>query len=221
MWFLDSPQFAHWMAEPKGTLFCPGIPGAGKTMMAAIAVDHLVRKIHGIGTEVAYLYCSYKSKEVQNVSSQLEAILKQVTQARPSLIATVDELHHQHAGRGTRPFVNELSMALESILENIPVLYVVVDALDEFLDNGMRHQFIAKLCDLQKAAHLRFMVTSRFIPDITAQFREAPILEIRASDEDVRKFIAGQSDRLPKCIQDDAELQAMVQERIVRAVDGM
>ncbi|OAF60440.1 hypothetical protein VC83_03381 [Pseudogymnoascus destructans] len=43
-WFLDSPEFNKWTDEPSQTLFCPGIPGSGKTMVSAITVDHL-RKV--------------------------------------------------------------------------------------------------------------------------------------------------------------------------------
>src|SRR5262245_58071509 len=42
-WFLESPEFANWLREPGSTLFCPGIPGAGKTMLAAITIDHLLK----------------------------------------------------------------------------------------------------------------------------------------------------------------------------------
>jgi hypothetical protein len=40
-WFLKSPPFIEWLEGKKKTLFCPGIPGAGKTMIASIAVNHL------------------------------------------------------------------------------------------------------------------------------------------------------------------------------------
>src|SRR5438105_551348 len=29
-WLLDSPEFQTWLKTVKQTLFCPGIPGAGK-----------------------------------------------------------------------------------------------------------------------------------------------------------------------------------------------
>ncbi|KAF9733795.1 hypothetical protein PMIN02_010569 [Paraphaeosphaeria minitans] len=65
------------------------------------------------------------------------------------------------------------------------------------------------------------MATARFIPEIEAEFQKAVKLEIRASDGDVRRFVAGQMDRLPKCIQRDPALQKVVQEKIPERVDGM
>jgi hypothetical protein len=65
------------------------------------------------------------------------------------------------------------------------------------------------------------MVTARFILDIEDAFRAALNLEVRASREDVKRFIAGQTYRLPTCIQRSAALQDMAQEKILKAVDGM
>jgi hypothetical protein len=42
-WFLGFMEFGEWLQGPEKTLFCPGIPGAGKTIMAAIAIKHLCR----------------------------------------------------------------------------------------------------------------------------------------------------------------------------------
>ena len=117
-WFLDAPEVAKWLSEPKGTLFCPGIPGAGKTMVAAIAIDYLLKLVqssshpHG----VAYVYCNYKAQEEQDASRMLAAILKQLVQTRPSIIGPVEQLHQQHANRGTRPVLNEISSALQDVL---------------------------------------------------------------------------------------------------------
>jgi hypothetical protein len=46
-------------------------------------------------------------------------------------------------------------------------------------------------------------------------------LEVRASGDDVRRFVAGQVYRLPNCIQRNFELQHMVRKGIVESVDGM
>jgi hypothetical protein len=53
---------------------------------------------------------------------------------------------------------------------------------------------------------MRLMVTSRFVPKVEDTFRLALRLEVKASDEDVQQFVAGQIHRLPVCIQRDVEL---------------
>ena len=101
-------------------------------------------------------------------------------------------------------------------------VYIVVDALDECQDSdGTRRQFLTQLQMLQVGTDLRLMITSRFIPDLVNRLREALTLEVRASSEDVRRFIAGQFHRLPNCIQRDTALQGIIQDKVTEAVDGM
>jgi hypothetical protein len=38
-WFLQDIKFQEWNRSKDGTLFCPGIPGAGKTIMASVVID--------------------------------------------------------------------------------------------------------------------------------------------------------------------------------------
>ncbi|KAF2809675.1 uncharacterized protein BDZ99DRAFT_33975 [Mytilinidion resinicola] len=191
-------------------------------MVAAIAIDHLLTLVHSSSHGVAYVYCNYKAREEQDVSRMLAAILKQLVQARPSLVGPVERLHKQHANRGTRPSPDEVFSALQDVLAHYSTIHIVVDALDECQDSdGTRCQFLAKLRDLQAVRDVRLMATSRFIPEITDGFNEALRLEVQASREDVKRFVAGQSYRLPRCIQHDPALQEIVQEKIVEAVDGM
>ncbi|OCK74174.1 hypothetical protein K432DRAFT_438081, partial [Lepidopterella palustris CBS 459.81] len=221
-WFLDAPEFARWLSEPKGTLFCPGIPGAGKTMVAAIAIDHLLKAVQSSSFGVAYVYCNYKAQEEQDASSMLAAVVKQLVQARPSTAEPIERLHKQHANRGTKPSLEEIFDTLREVVAKHSIVYIVVDALDECRDSdGTRGQFLARLRELQAGQDIRLIATSRFIPEVEAEFRTAVRLEVQASNEDVRRFVAGQIYRLPKCIQRDPALQKMVEEKIPEAVDGM
>lgn len=189
-------------------------------MIAAIAISHLLeltyKSLHG----VAYVYCNYKSQEEQDASSMLAAILKQLVQGRSSAIEPIERLHQRHVDRGTKPSLEEIYNTLLDVLTHYKSVHIVIDALDECQD-GARFQFISKLRDLQSRHDVRLMATSRFIPDIQDAFSETPVLEVQASREDVKRFVAGQTYRLPRCIQRDFALQEMVQERIVEAVDGM
>jgi Cdc6-like AAA superfamily ATPase len=219
-WFLDAPEVSRWLNEVKATLFCPGIPGAGKTMLAAVAIDHLLNTAQNSAHGTAYVYCNYKAQEEQDVSSMLAAILKQLVSGQPSAVEHIERLHQKHAVRGTKPSLDEITNALRNVLAHYPYVCVVIDALDE-CQSATRRQLLAKLRDLQAGRDVRLMVTARFIPDIEDTFQTALRLEVQASREDVKRFIAGQTYRLPACIQRSAALQDMMQEKILDAVDGM
>jgi hypothetical protein len=219
-WFLDAPEVARWLNDAKTTLFCPGIPGAGKTMVAAIAVDRLLDSAQNGAYGVAYVYCNYKSQADQDIVSILAAILKQLVQSRLSTLGPVERLHQKHAGRGTKPSLDDIYSALRDVLAQYPYVHIVVDALDE-CQSETRRQLCTKLLDLQKGAEVRLMVTSRFVPDVEDAFRLALRLEVQASDADVKRFVAGQIHRLPGCVQRNTTLQELVQRRVVEAVGGM
>jgi Cdc6-like AAA superfamily ATPase len=221
-WFLDSLEFKKWLQGSDKTLFCPGIPGAGKTMIAAIAIDHLRRTTQCSMVGVAFLYCSYKAQVDQTASNLFSALLKQLVQNRPDIAAPVTQIYDKHSKQRSRPSVDEIFRALLSICSNYTTVYIVVDALDECTDrDGARSLLIDKLHELQSTIDVRLLFTSRFILGITQNFQSNLRLEVRASEEDVRRYIVGQIPRLPNCIKRDDELRDTLQNTIIKTVDGM
>jgi hypothetical protein len=109
-----------------------------------------------------------------------------------------------------------------SICSAYSTVYLVVDALDECTDrNGARKKFVNKLRELQAMTPLRLLITSRFNPEIEKWFKSDLKLEIRASSNDVRRYVAGQVPRLPNCVQRNCELIQEIPDRIAEDVDGM
>jgi hypothetical protein len=191
-------------------------------MVAAIAIDRLLNNSsHG----VAYVFCNYKSQveqKEQDAYGMLSAILKQLMQAQPPTLSTVEKLYRKHADRGTKLSLDEISSALQNILLHFPTTYIVIDALDECQDQGnIRRQFLPKLRNLQAVRDVRLLVTSRLIPEIEDAFQDALRLEVQASKDDIELFVAGQMDRLPSCVQGNTTLQKNVRDKIVKASDGM
>jgi predicted ATPase with chaperone activity len=89
IWFAESPKFLSWIHGSNQTLFCPGIPGAGKTMIAAIAIDYLWKHVQNKDIGVAYIYYNYKTQADQTATKLAAVILKQLIQERPSIAEPV------------------------------------------------------------------------------------------------------------------------------------
>jgi Cdc6-like AAA superfamily ATPase len=210
----------QWLGEAKATLFCPGIPGAGKTIVAATTIDHLLQLSKKTSLGVAYIFCNYKMQEQQDVLGILAAILKQLVQGRLSTAVYIERLYEEHDKGKTKPSLDNIYRALQDVLGHYPTVHIVIDALDECQDST-RVQLLAKLRDLQTGQDVRLMATSRFMLKVESVFKGALMLEVKASEEDVKHYVVGQTWRLPTCIQLDAALQKLVQEKIVEAVDGM
>lgn len=195
------------------------MPGAGKTMIAAIAIDHLTSIKESDDNGVAYIFCNYKAQADQSAPALLAALLKQLVQSQADPAGPVLQMCDLHFNRKSRPSVDEIFRALQLACLTYATVYVVVDALDECTDaDDDRSQLLDKLHQLQATIDVRLLCTSRYITDIAQRFQSDPRLEVRASEEDVRRFIAGQMPRLPKY---DEQLKCTIENKITEIVDGM
>jgi hypothetical protein len=207
----------------KQTLFCPGIPGAGKTILTSIVVEYLYTKFQkdkDIG--IAYLYCNFRRRDEQKVETLLASVLKQLARCLSSLPESVKSLYDSHMDRQTRPTFNEILSTLQSISALYSRIFIVVDALDECqASNGCRTKLLNELFALQARCGANFFTTSRFIPEIDERFKDSMRLEIRASNQDIQIYLDGHISQLPRCVRRSAELRDEIKAEIIKAVDGM
>jgi hypothetical protein len=222
-WLLDSTEYQTWVETNKQTLFCPGIPGAGKTILTSIVVEELTTRFQNnksIG--IAYLYCNFRRQHEQKVEDLLASLLKQLTQGRSSLPDTIKSLYDSHQDKRTRLSFDELSRALQSVVTIYSRVFFVIDALDECqVSRNCRKTFLSELLSLQAKCGANLFATSRFIPEITENFQGSILLEIRASEHDIRRYVDGHMSYLPSFVERSPDLQEEVRTGIVKAVDGM
>jgi hypothetical protein len=222
-WLLDSEQFQMWLNTNKQTLFCPGIPGAGKTILTSIVVEELTKRFSNDPTiGIAYIYCNFRRQEEQKIDDLLASLLKQLAESQPSQPGTVKELYDRHKANRTRPSLAEISRALQSIVAAYSRVFLIVDALDECqVSNGSRQRFLLSLFDLQEKCGANLFATSRPVSNIEREFERNSTLEIRASEKDVRRYLDSHMFRLPGFVVRSLELQEEIKTAIVKAVDGM
>jgi hypothetical protein len=92
-WLLNSNEFQAWLHTSKQTFFCPGIPGAGKTIITSIVVNHLRTEFQNdANIGIAYLYCNYQQQQQQKTEDLLSSLLKQLAQELPSVPVDIKSL---------------------------------------------------------------------------------------------------------------------------------
>jgi hypothetical protein len=222
-WLLDSDQFLEWLTKDKQTLFCPGMPGAGKTIITSIVVDHLYTKFqNNSDVGIAYLYCNFRYQQEQKPADLLASLLKQLVQEQPSVPESIKSLYKRHKNESTRPSFDEISTTLHSVVADYSRTFIIIDALDEYqISDGGRRWFLSEIFNLQAKTGASFFATSRFIPEIAKEFEGSISLEIRARDEDVRRYLNGHMSQLPSFISRSPDLQDEIKTNIIKAVDGM
>jgi hypothetical protein len=74
---------------------------------------------------------------------------------------------------------------------------------------------------LQATSNANVFATSRFIPEITERLSGMPTLEIRASQEDVPRYLLDNLSILPSFVSRNKDLQEEISSVITTSVDGM
>ena len=222
-WLLDSDEFQGWLNQKHQTLFCPGIPGAGKTMITSIVIDNLCTMFkNDSSVGIAYLYCSFRQQQDQKPADLLASLLGQFVQGQPSVPNSIKSLYGRHKDKRTRLSFGEILKALLSIMASYSRTFIAIDALDECgISNGGCRKLLSEIFNIQAKNGTSLFATSRFIPDITEEFKGSPSLEIRANDGDVRRYLDGNISQLRPFIFRKPDLQEEIKTEIVKAVDGM
>ncbi|KAF2807096.1 purine and uridine phosphorylase [Mytilinidion resinicola] len=189
-WFLDSAQFQAWLKTDKQTLFCPGIPGSGKTFITSIVIDYLQTNYEN--SNVAYLYCKVNQQDQQTLEGLLGSTLKQLVRKQFPLPKIVVDLYDQHKAKQSRPELTEISTVLRSIISLGSRSFIIIDALDECQNHlGCRDDFLEQIFTLQTNARVNIFATSR-PEEVQTKFSKSIVREIIATDEDMKTYLDDQ-----------------------------
>ncbi|KAJ7108251.1 ankyrin repeat-containing domain protein [Mycena epipterygia] len=219
-WLLSDPQFKSWESGTEQVLWCRGIPGAGKTVLSSMVVNHLrVESLNDIG--VACVYLNHKETEVQTPVNLLAALWKQLVIGK-TLSSAVHALYQQHHERDTRPSLDEILNLLQSAMAQHSRTYFIVDALDEYPED--QRDVLLRYLSLLSRPTTSLMITSR--PHVTLDpfLPNVQMMEIYATEDDILQYVdmhIQQSPRLFRHIKAHPELQEEICSKIINNVEGM
>ncbi|UKZ56063.1 hypothetical protein TrVGV298_009889 [Trichoderma virens] len=224
-WLLNSTEFNEFIETDKQIIFCPGIPGAGKTVMTAAVIDYLHKRFgNDSSIGIAYIYFNFKRYNEQTPNSVFLSLLKQVAKQQPCLPDSVKSLHERHAKRNTRPSFEEILETFQEVVNLYTKAFVIIDALDECSTVGhCRETILSEIIACAKRSDLKLFTTSRDIPEISDRFKSTLRLEIGATELDIRRYIDGRLSKLPpiSVISQSKSLQEEIKTAINNTVNRM
>jgi hypothetical protein len=88
-------------------------------------------------------------------------------------------------------------------------------------DDDSRATLLLEIFNLRAECQESIFATSRDIPEVTTKFQGSLRLEIRASPQDVQRYLEGHMSQMPGCIQRNSDLQNEIMAAIIQAVDGI
>ncbi|KAF9879391.1 ankyrin repeat protein [Colletotrichum karsti] len=222
-WLLDSEEFKSWISGKSKTLLCPGMPGAGKTVMASTVVDELLRQFQDdpdVG--VAYIYCNFKDQERQNHHDLIASLAKQLAQSRSSMPRSLKEMYEIHQMSRTPMSLQETSDLLQAIASSYRRLFVIIDALDE-CETKSRRALLSEVFRLQQRQNTNILATTRQIPEIidSDHFKGSVSVQVSALDADVSRYISSRIPDMQSFVQKRSELQEEIKRGILGSINGM
>ncbi|KAJ8129558.1 hypothetical protein O1611_g4075 [Lasiodiplodia mahajangana] len=222
-WLLESTDYQAWIKEPNKTLFCPGIPGSGKTFLTSIVIRNLQEKFRGeTGVEITYVYCSSQRQDSQNAEGLLCSLLRRLAYKNSPLPSSIRKLHSRHIQKGTTPSLDEIFRALRSTLALSSRAFIIIDALDECqVPDACCMKLLSAIFHLQSKAGMNIFATSRPVPEIMTRFQGSLSITIRATESDICQYLYGHMNELPVCYMgNSAELQVEIVRVISNAANG-
>ncbi|KAK5085748.1 hypothetical protein LTR05_005036 [Lithohypha guttulata] len=190
-WLLESDTLDDWRSRRIRKLWIHGMPGAGKSVLASIIIDHLLSISQALPKEssfkVAFLYLSYK--EQHSLVHLLGSIIRQAVQDDEKLPDPVLEAFKRSRNRGDEPPTQkDLSIMLADLVQLKP-LYIVIDGLDE-----CHRETRASLVKLLQPhgfqdLKLNLLISSRLLDEFETLARGFERVNIRADSRDIDIFI--------------------------------
>ncbi|XXH04213.1 hypothetical protein Hte_010627 [Hypoxylon texense] len=225
-WFLDSREFQDWLGSAGGTLLCSGAPGAGKTVMASIIIEHLREKVGGNEKNgLAYLYCDYRQRQDQKAWALLGNLWTQLFRGRGPSTTEVDEVLGEVLARpDSTPTRSHIINRIRDEITNgnMERVYIVIDALDECSDENERNLFIDSLHSLQPLVNV--LITSRSTHFDNGEFNSVRSVRFTPSTEDMSSYIRSrirESKKLTSYIERRRELEEEIQRIVIERANGM
>ncbi|KAL7910347.1 hypothetical protein GGI35DRAFT_362990 [Trichoderma velutinum] len=227
-WLLKSDIFQDWVDTSQETLFCPGIPGAGKTILTSIVVNNLFERFNKDTTVgIAYIYCNFRRPHEQTLYELLISLLKQLAYGQSRLPQNAKAIFDAYKDKTHRPSLKDTKKLLKYMVNSYARVFILIDALDECQgSDGCRASLLADIFLLRDESKANVFATSRLIPEIMEKFDTCKRMDVRASEDDVRRYVHGQlvgsnMEHLPSLIKHKPELKDEIIRGISDAVDGM
>ncbi|EXK44728.1 hypothetical protein FOMG_03414 [Fusarium oxysporum f. sp. melonis 26406] len=230
LWLTQGPDFDFWYSTPGSRLWCSGIPGAGKSVLAVAMIEEcLQRNAQDTRKAVAYFFCTYKNESSQHSTTILSSLCMQLEMQSESAFQILQEYHDQlFSGRdlSARPTAETLAQKLHLICACFTRTYIIVDGLDECDHRVAANvECLAKLSLLQGYDVINMALSSRDEIIIRQRLKnDFPHVEIKAHTEDLQLYVASElSERIAskQLRLRDQSLKDLIMTRLVGGAKGI
>ncbi|KAL0630785.1 hypothetical protein Q9L58_010363, partial [Maublancomyces gigas] len=227
-WLFDCSEFQEWdQADVSSGLWIHGIPGSGKTILAAGVVEHLceIPRAATAKTSISYFFCDFNDRISREPQTILRSLTRQILNAfdeTPEIGETLKSMFNSH----NEPRIKELSALLASVSQLPTTAYLILDGLDECQDSD-RRQLLKSFTDLIRGGKglIKIIIASRWMNLLKSLDSFSQIsLESANNSADIGHFVRGIIDEK---IEDETiaitqpSMAEEIKQTLIRKSDGM
>ena len=226
-WFIDGQSFKQWLNASSSRLWMNGIPGAGKTVLCASAIQAAL-EMSSPDLAVAFFYCDYKDSATQDPSNILGSLATQIAKQNKHSLNKLQEFYRKNKFDNRRSPLyepKELRNLILKMATEFSSSLIIVDGLDECGPNTtVVVEVLASLNADSEESNIRTLFSSRDEMEIKEVLENYHKVAIAAESSDLRLYVGAEIHnriRDRKLRIKDQSLKEYILERLVQDADGM
>lgn len=226
LWLTEGEEFRQWLETKNAQLWLYGIPGAGKTILAASVIEEASRT-NSPSTVVAYFYCDYKDSATQDLSNILGSLAQQFAKQDQESFAKLRRFYEIHNPEHRLDFKYDSEDLLNLVMaatSGFDCAMIIVDGLDECGKNAPLVIDSLNTLSNDKNRTVKTLFLSRDEIEVRERLENYAKVSIAARSSDLRLYVAAEIDlrtRKKKLRIKDQSLKEHILERLVNGADGM
>ncbi|KAK2751656.1 hypothetical protein CKAH01_17846 [Colletotrichum kahawae] len=225
-WFLKCDMFRKWEAGRLPHLWLYGLPGCGKTVLAARIRRHVLERRK---YPLLSFFFDFNDSTKQNFESLLRTLAWQLCHSGTEALMRLESIFMAHEEGRKRPSMNTLQAYVKATVLTYGHVDVILDALDECTLRQDVLGWIERMSSGQGCDHIRFLVTGRPEADLEWGLSRAfsqqcfMRLENQAIDADISSFVAAKLESCPHFVRKNLslDLKEQIRQKLGREADGM
>jgi len=223
LWFSEGSTFRDWCRGSNAKLWIYGIPGAGKTILSALAVQEALANTSKARAVVFY-YCSHQNHQSRFLSGILSCFIGQLARQNQECLAMVQAKFEPYKHMETTPWIDndsDLTILLESMLLCFNEVSIIIDGVDECHDPSTVSETLSRLCE---SPTVRLLISSREEHHIKCFLEDFQWISIAAESQDLRLYVPAEIEtrqKKQKLRIRNPDLKDEMIEKLVNGAHGM
>lgn len=180
-----------------------------------------------LGQAVAYFYFNFNNPQKQNTRSMVTSLIVQLSKQHASarIRSILGDLYSSCQNGGHQPSSTSLVDALHDIVDELPLSWIILDALDECVDRSELLGTLDIMATWGNTSHI--LVTSRREHDIesclSALAQESIALQTELVDKDIDLYISNrlETDKSLERWRKDPSIQLEIKTKLMSGAHGM